>query len=564
MNAPAFGVGLRTPHAEEIARAPGAVDWLEIVSENYLGVGGPRRALLERVRAERPVAMHGVSLSIAGTGPLDADSLRGLRELADWLEPAFVSDHLCWTALGGRESHDLLPVAHTREVLRHVAGRVARVQDTLRRRILLENPTAYVAFRACELDEAGFFAALCRETGCGVLLDVNNLFVNAQNLGIDAQSTLATLPDGVVGYFHLAGHAVLPDVRIDTHDAEVSGPVWELFDAAVRRFPEAGVIIERDDRLPPYAELVAEAGRARARHRAATAEAAPSAAVAAVAVRGAPRGGTAPQPEGWRALQGAFFERIVDQPLGFEHRDLGDLLDEALPVRAARGLRVYGDAYAASLRRALATNFPALAKVIRADDFDRLAAAYLRAHPPSGHGFVPLGARLAEFVSGHAFEAGYGVPREVLSELVALEQAQLEVQDAPDAGSCVAPAELAALTPEQWERARFAFAPCLRLVRAHHDVAPAVRAVAAGEDPARPPAGDVAYRVYRAGAGVRSEPLAPLEAALLEALLARRIFAAACAEVATAHGADAASVARAAAELLVHAAAHGLLARVER
>jgi uncharacterized protein (UPF0276 family) len=195
MAEPAFGVGLRTPHAEEIARAPGAVDWLEIVSENYIGIGGPRRALLERVRSERAVAMHGVSLSIAGSGALDADYLRGLRELAVWLEPAFVSDHLCWTALGGRESHDLLPVAHTREVLRHVADRVGRVQDALGRAILLENPTAYVAFRAREMDEAELLAALCRETGCGVLLDLNNLLVNELNLGIDAKRHFEALPD---------------------------------------------------------------------------------------------------------------------------------------------------------------------------------------------------------------------------------------------------------------------------------------------------------------------------------------------------------------------------------
>ena len=560
--APAFGVGLRGPHAEEIARDPGAVDWLEIVSDPYLGVGGPRRALLERVRGLRPVAMHGVGLSIAGTEPLDAAYLAGLRELAAWLEPAFVSDHLCWTAIGGRESHDLLPIAHTEEVLRHVAGRVARVQERLGRRLLLENPTAYVAFRESELDEAELLAALCRETGCGVLLDLNNLLVNAHNLGTDPRRALELLPRGAVGYFHLAGHAVLSDVRIDTHDAPVPDPVWELFDAAVRRFPEAGAIVERDDALPAYAELVAEAARARDRHAALTrgdAEAAPAAPIR-------PRAAdldAGPPPERWRALQGAFFERIVDRPLGFEHADLEGFLDGSLPVRAARGLRVYSDAYAASLRGALATNFPALARAVCGDDFDRLAAAYLRAHPPCGPGFVGLGAQLAEFVRGYAFGAEYAVPREALADLAALEQAELEAQDAPDAARALSPVELAALEPEHWEEMRFAFAPCLRLVRCRHDVAPALRAVAAGEDPPLPTPGEVAYRVARAGAGVRTEPLSPLAASLLELLLAGRRFAAACADAGGAHAAAPEAVARAAAELLVDAAARGLLARAD-
>ena len=559
MQRPLFGVGYRTQHAEEIARAPGAVDWFEIVSDNYLGVGGPRRARLEKLRAERPVAMHGVSLGVAGSGPLDAAYLSGLRELASWLEPAFVSDHLCWTALGGFESHDLLPVAYTREVLAHVARRVMQVQEALGRTILLENPSAYVAFRAREMDEASFFAALCRETGCGVLLDVNNLVVNAANLGDDPAGYLTTLPDGAVGYMHLAGHAVLPDVRIDTHDAAVPSAVWQLFDSAARRFPEASVIIERDDQIPAYAELVAEADEARRRHAAAparadTRERTPPSPSASAAKPRAQRGG-AERSQGWPALQREFFARLVDKPLGFEHEGLGALLDEGLPVRAPRGMRVYSDAYSASLRSALATNFAALARVLSPADFDRLAAAYLRAHPPRGHDFQALGVGLAEFVARYPSEHDYGVPREVLAELARLEQTQLEVQDAPDAESVVAPEQLAAIEPDAWAAAHIRFAPALRLVRATHDVAPVIEAVAEGRDPERPAPGEVAYRVARAGIGVRTERLTSQEAALLEALLAGASFAAACG--------DDESNAAAGARLLVQAAQHGLLARVE-
>jgi len=546
MHAPLFGVGFRTQHAGEIARAPGRVDWFEVLSDHYLGVGGGRRALLERLRAAYPIALHGVSLSIAGSEPLDPEYLDGLAALAAWLEPVFVSDHLCWTALGGHESHDLLPVACTRAVLDHVAARVAHVQERLRRPLLLENASAYVAFRAREMEEAEFLAELHRRTGCGVLLDVNNLIVNAANLGSDPARALRALPAEAVGYLHLAGHAVLDDVRIDTHDAEVPDEVWRLFADAARRFPAAGVILERDERLPAYAELVAELEQARARHAAAQGEAASAPAPARVSTA------RAPASESWHEVQRAFFARIVDQPLGREQGDLAGLLDETLPVRAARGLRVYSDAYTASLRAALATNFAALARVLAPADFARLAAAYLRAHPPRGFDYVRLGARFPAFVAAFEFAADYGVPRAALAELAALEQAQLEVQDAPDAERTLSPADLAALAPEDWERVRFRFAPAFRVLRATHDVAPVVEAAAAGKDPARPVAGDVAYLVARAGDGVRTERLAPREAAVLEALLAGARFRDACA-------ADPAAAEDAARHLVTAAASHLLL-----
>jgi hypothetical protein len=258
----------------------------------------------------------------------------------------------------------------------------------------------------------------------------------------------------------------------------------------------------------------------------------------------------------WPELQRRFFARIVDQPLGHEHVDLAGLLDESLPVRAARGLRVYSDAYTASLRSALATHFAALARVLAPADFDRLAGAYLRTHPPRGFDYVRLGARFAEFVAGFELAHDYGVPRAVLAELAALEQAQLEVQDAPDPAGTLAPAELGALAPEDWERVRFTFAEAFRVVRATHDVAPAIEAAAAGRDPARPAPGDVAYLVSRAGAGVHTERLAPGEAAVLEALLAGRTFRAACG--------DDEAAARDGARRLVAAAAAGLLAGIER
>jgi hypothetical protein len=552
--APRFGVGFRSPHFDEIVASPGAVDWLEVVADHFIGVGGPRRARLERLRADHAIALHGVSLSIASSGALREDYVRGLRVLADRIDPVFVSDHLCWTARGGHESHDLLPVAYTREVLAHVAERVARVQDLLGRRLLLENATVYVAFRQDEMDEAEFLAELCRRTGSGVLLDVNNLYVNAENLGVDPMRHLTAIPADAVGYLHLAGHAVLSDVRIDTHDADVPWPVWELFDAVARRFPDAGVIVERDDALPSFAAITAEAATARARHARARADA------TGPEVSRAP---SAPRPAAttpWRALQDALWLRLVDKPLGFDHArvpGLDTVFRDDAPVRAARGMRVYSDAYTASLRRALAANFPALARVLGAADFDALAAAYLRAHPPASPDFRSLGATLAEFVRSFAFTADYGVASGVLADLVALEQASIEVSDAPDEPEPLGPSALATIPPAAWEDARFHFGDAFRIVRGAFDVLPVVEAVARGEMPARPAVGAVTYLVCRPDGAVHMERLQPDETAVLEALVAGCGFADAC-------GGRDADAARAGARVVFDAFARGMVVGIEQ
>jgi hypothetical protein len=236
------------------------------------------------------------------------------------------------------------------------------------------------------------------------------------------------------------------------------------------------------------------------------------------------------------------------------------LLDDARPVRAARGMRVYGDAYPASLRAALAFHFPALAKVVSAADFRALATAYLQCHPPQHKEFVSLGAQLADFVRSHRFADDYGVDRAVLAELVALEQAQIEVANEVDTANALAPEAIARIAPEQWEAARFAFAPALRIVAATHDVLPVVAAVARGEDPERPVAWRGAYLVHRARGALSTEPIDADEAAALAALVAGRCFAEAC--DAAPSGDDAERAARGVRALLL-ACARGLVMQVE-
>jgi uncharacterized protein len=259
-----FGLGLRKPfHAEAMAGRIAGVDWFEVITENFLVDGGNPRRVLREVRAHAPIALHGVSLSIGSTDPLDEAYVASVAALCTELEPAFVSDHLCWTSLGGHNVHDLLPVPYSEAALAHVAARVARVQDRLGRRILLENPSSYAVFRGGELGEAEFLAELARRADCGLLLDINNVYVSCTNHGWDAGAYLAAIPAERVGYMHLAGHTTNGPLLIDTHDAPVCDPVWALYAEAARRFSEAATLLERDDDIPSLADLVAELGRAR-------------------------------------------------------------------------------------------------------------------------------------------------------------------------------------------------------------------------------------------------------------------------------------------------------------
>ncbi len=259
-----FGLGLRPPHYQEVLASSPHVDWWEVISENFMVAGGNPRRVLRALRETSPVALHGVSLSIGSVDPLDEAYLDRLAALVAEVEPAIVSDHLCWSSFGGHSAHDLWPLPYTEQALAHVVARVAHVQDRLGRRILLENPSSYVTFAASELAEAEFLAEVARRADCGILLDVNNVYVSCANHGWDAQTYLATIPADRVGQIHLAGHTDHGTHVLDSHDQPVCDAVWGLYRAATMRFPNVATMIERDDDIPPLAELVAELGRARA------------------------------------------------------------------------------------------------------------------------------------------------------------------------------------------------------------------------------------------------------------------------------------------------------------
>ena len=257
------GIGLRPKHYPSILDGQRA-DWFEVISENFMIPGGRPLAVLERVRADTPVVLHGVSLSIGSTDALNLEYLDDLARLIARVEPAWVSDHLCWGSHGRRYAHDLLPLPYTEEAIDHVVGRVREVQDRLGRRILLENVSSYVAFRHSTMPEWAFISAIAEQADCGILLDVNNVFVSAVNHDFRAADYLAGLPADRIGQIHLAGHSDHGTHLLDTHDAPVRSEVWDLYRDAVRRFGGLPTLVEWDDHVPPIEDVLAEAERARA------------------------------------------------------------------------------------------------------------------------------------------------------------------------------------------------------------------------------------------------------------------------------------------------------------
>ena len=259
-----YGLGLRPVHYQALLdEYRGSVSWLEALTENYLVPGGPPLRHLERIRELYPLVLHGVSLSIGGPEPLDERYLADVKALADRFEPAWISDHLCWTGADGLNLHDLLPLPFTEEALRHVVARIGHVQERLGRRFVIENVSSYVSFAGCDMTEWEFLGEVAERADCLLLLDVNNVYVSSVNHGFDPLAYLRGIPIERVQQLHLAGHRRQGELLVDTHDQPVPEPVWNLYAAAVERFGRLSTMIERDDNIPELPELLRELDRAR-------------------------------------------------------------------------------------------------------------------------------------------------------------------------------------------------------------------------------------------------------------------------------------------------------------
>ncbi len=256
------GIGLRTPHYHELLNTQPEVAWLEVHSENFFASGGAIAQTMDQVRQDYPISLHGVGLSIGSTDALNCDHLSKLKDLIDRCDPGLVSEHLCWCSVGGRYANDLLPLPYTEEALQHMSARIRQVQDFIGRQILIENVSSYLQFTHSVIPEWEFISTVAERSGCGLLVDINNIYVNSVNHGFDAYRYLDALPSSAIGEFHLAGFAIDNGCLIDTHGGPVSDPVWELYSHALRRFGNRPTLIEWDTDIPSLDTLLREADKA--------------------------------------------------------------------------------------------------------------------------------------------------------------------------------------------------------------------------------------------------------------------------------------------------------------
>ncbi|MFS2080966.1 DUF692 family multinuclear iron-containing protein [Telluria sp. Tellsp131] len=439
----AAGIGLRAPHYRDFLDRRPDVGWVEVHTENFLARAGHDWRVLSAVRRDYQVSLHGVGLGLGSVHGFSDDHLARVAALVQTLQPVLVSEHLSWGALRDRQLNDLLPLRLDHEALGLVAARVGRVQDVLGRRILVENVSTYVRFAGDAMSEADFLAELARRTGCGVLLDVNNLYVNERNHGEDPHAAIAALPAGCVGEIHLGGHLVTADGLIDHHGARVAPPVWDLYRAALARFGAVPTLVEWDTDLPPLDVLLDEAARADA--MAATAGQgiiADSADSAAAPIDPAPAAGL-------EALQQTFGAALFDST--------HDAALSPLLKGDPRRVGIYRGNLHAHWTRALASAYPVLRQLVGGEFFDALARVYGQAHPARDPDLNRFGAALPDFLAGFTPAADHPY----LPDVARLEWCVHEAWYAPDADA--APASLAGLAPDAFEAARAVLHPALRL-----------------------------------------------------------------------------------------------------
>ncbi|RZT04415.1 hypothetical protein SAMN05216319_3803 [Duganella sp. CF402] len=474
------GVGLRAPHYKQFLAHRPRVAWLEVHSENYLGQSGWDWHVLQQLRRDYPVSLHGVGLGLGSARGFFEAHLQRVRELVRSVEPALVSEHLCWGAVADRQLNDLLPLTLDRAALDLLSARVSQVQDVLGRQLLLENVSTYVRFHADAMSEAEFLAALAARTGCGLLLDINNLYVNQCNHGEDALAALAAIPPGVVGEMHLAGHLVTPEVVIDHHGDRVAEPVWRLYQAALARFGAVPTLIEWDTDVPPLEVLLDEAGKAARLHAVAappntaphTASApsasaslagiaSPTGAVSAPAAAGAGgEGGVAPQlAQHQQLFAGALFNaQLAPQALALCVAGRG---------HAEHRYALYRGNLTTTWTKTLAAAYPVVLALVGEEFFGGLARAYGRAHPSDNPDLNRFGVHFSTFLRDFPHVADYPY----LPDMAKLEWQLHRAHYAP-AAEGVSAQQLAAIPPDQLESAHFGLHPAAQLFKSDWAVIP--------------------------------------------------------------------------------------------
>lgn len=518
---PLFGVGFRSQHSQDLLGPPGdGVDWLEILSDNFLHLASIKHSILERLADRFPLSLHGVGLSVGSSDPLNQSYIQALKNLKESLHPLMISDHLSWTMHRGRNSHDLLPLPYTKESLHHVAGRVARIQETLGCRLYLENPSAYVAYRENHMPEAEFLARLCDMTGAGILLDVNNLYVNHVNLGLDPLAYLLHLDDTWVGYLHIAGHTPLGTALVDTHDRKVAAEVWNLYQTVVKRWPHVPTILEWDGQVPVLAVLVEELEIARRTHGCTHA---PSEEPMGSEALGSSRPLPDPPYEIPKSLslaqtQDLFFAMVTSSTHQSQSQLITTYLDPTRPVPMERGASVYRDAYILRLTKALRDVYPTIGWLLGAKMFDQTANEYFDQNPPSHFDIRYAGERFSPFLNMAKERLSDAAPNAMLSEIASLEWAKHKSAFHDPSRPRLSVIDLGRLAPEDWSSLRISFAPDMQLLKLGWNVRDVIDHLTTGQKPEEPEARSVHYMVYQKNETTFVDEAEPQEFELLTRL----------------------------------------------
>ncbi len=555
-----LGVGLRTVHFNYILEHWPEVDWFEVVSENFMDSAGRPRHVLDQIAERYPTVMHGVSLSIGSTDPLDFDYLGKLKRLAREIKPRWISDHLCWTGVLGLNAHDLLPIPLNEETLRHVTKRVRTVQDFLERPLVLENPSTYVTFAQSTMSEWEFLSRLADEADCGLLLDVNNVYVSSVNHDFDPREYLENVPHGRIVQCHLAGHANCRTHLIDTHDDHVIDPVWELYrlaHARHRRYFDTAGMGRKNPRVSGAARRGAQGAAVHGCARSAAGAARGSGALGGGANRDAATNGVGrvqsdrvhrvrdrmkPKPAHLDQIQ-RWMQSVIMHPGGVaegveaaaarQHLDvplaeLDSVIQPSQALSSSARLEIYVDAYYERLLECLRQEFCGTQYAVGEELFDALAFGYLQSYPSGSYTLGQLGASLAQFLEErrlHAQDVPEGAPDtwpEFVVELAQFERVQREVFDAEgtERGNLLDFNELASVAPGNWPGLQLTLAPCLRLFRATHPVHAYWQAFREESAPAAPESRETWVAINRRNYLIERHGLSAAQYALLSSLAA--------------------------------------------
>ena len=450
------GMGLRRQHFPVISESWPNVDWFEAISENYMDTGGRPLHILEKVRQRYPVALHGTALSIGSVDPLNLNYLARLKTLADRVDPFIVSDHLCWAGTEGEQLHDLLPLPFTEEALGHVVSRVGQVQDFLGREILLENVSTYVTFRHSTMPEWEFLSEVSKRSGCGILLDLNNIYVNAINHRFDPLEYLKAVPGSRIGQIHLAGHTDRGDFLFDTHSRPILDKVWVLYEEAMRRWGPISTLIEWDEDIPAFEELNAEVGRAKAIYG-----------KYQNVRREAGDGGKSEKKYDSNKTSSDFQIPLAEaqslfktriRGTGEKQKELDLLLNPQGHATGNERLEVYAEGYPARVRESIVEVYETLKAVMEEEAFESLCLEYARRHGADDYNLNHAGKDLADFLK----HSPLSKKAPFLPDLARFEWALWEVFHAVDAENSLTKEKIEGIPAEDWERSVFRFRPSVR------------------------------------------------------------------------------------------------------